>query len=142
MTLEVDAASGLGARLDPEALRQVVANLVDNAIKYGPTGQRVRLGAERAEDGLRLFVEDQGPGIPRGERERVWGRFERLERDRHSSVAGTGIGLAVVRETAERCGGRAWIEDAAPTGTRVVVLLPQAAPEAAPRASALPEPLP
>lgn len=139
MTFSVEAAPGIGAHVDPGALRQAVTNLVDNAIKYGPAGQRVRLGAERTEDGLRLVVEDQGPGIPRPERERVWRRFERLERDRHSSVAGTGIGLAVVRETVERCGGRAWIEDVAPTGTRVVVLLPQAAPDPAPRAAALPE---
>src|SRR5437899_11872035 len=73
----------------------------------------------------RLWVEDAGPGIPRADREHVWDRFWRLERDRGSAVAGSGIGLAVVRELAVLHHGRAWIDDAGTdTGTRVVIELP------------------
>jgi signal transduction histidine kinase len=72
-------------------------------------------------------VDDGGPGIPRADRDRVWDRFWRLERDRDSAIAGSGIGLAVVRELATLHHGRAWIDDLTPegaTGTRVVIELP------------------
>ncbi|MGH9332977.1 MAG: sensor histidine kinase, partial [Vicinamibacteria bacterium] len=70
--------------------------------------------------------EDQGPGIPTRERERVFDRFYRLDRERTSSIAGTGIGLAVVRELVTRQGGRAFVESGASGGTRVVIELPAA----------------
>jgi len=112
---------------DPGAMRQMLLNLLDNAVKYGPAGQEVRIGASRENGAARLWVDDGGPGIPRGDRERVWVRFWRLERDRDSAVAGSGIGLAVVRELATLHRGRAFIDDTAPTagaGTRVVIELP------------------
>ena len=112
---------------DPGAVRQMLLNLLDNAVKYGPAGQEIRIGATRANGGgaARLWVDDGGPGIPRADRERVWDRFWRLERDRGSAVAGSGIGLAVVRELAVLHHGRAWIDDSGTdTGTRVVIELP------------------
>jgi len=114
---------------DPGAVRQMLLNLLDNAVKYGPAGQEVRIGAARDNGAARLWVEDGGPGIPRADRERVWERFWRLERDRGSAVAGSGIGLAVVRELAVLHHGRAWIDDPAAqgdgsVGTRVVIELP------------------
>ena len=111
---------------DPGAVRQMLLNLLDNAVKYGPAGQEIRVGATRDNGVARLWVSDGGPGIPRADRERVWERFWRLERDRGSSVAGSGIGLAVVRELANLHHGRTWIDDAGPdtTGTRVVIELP------------------
>ncbi len=112
---------------DPGAMRQMLLNLLDNAVKYGPAGQEVRIGASRENGAARLWVDDGGPGIPRGDRERVWVRFWRLERDRDSAVAGSGIGLAVVRELATLHRGRAFIDDTAPSagaGTRVVIELP------------------
>jgi signal transduction histidine kinase len=114
---------------DPGAVRQMLLNLLDNAVKYGPAGQEVRIGAARDNGAARLWVEDGGPGIPRADRERVWERFWRLERDRGSAVAGSGIGLAVVRELAILHHGRAWIDEPAAqadgrVGTRVVIELP------------------
>jgi signal transduction histidine kinase len=111
---------------DPGAVRQMLLNLLDNAVKYGPTGQEIRIGARRENGMAQLWVSDAGPGIPRADRERVWERFWRLERDRGSAVAGSGIGLAVVRELANLHHGRTWIDDAGPdaTGTRVVIELP------------------
>src|SRR6266571_4890477 len=112
---------------DPGAVRQMLLNLLDNAVKYGPAGQEVRIGATRENGVAKLWVDDGGPGIPRADRERVWDRFWRLERDRESAVAGSGIGLAVVRELATLHHGRAWIDDEGPaagTGTRVVIELP------------------
>jgi signal transduction histidine kinase len=110
---------------DPGAVRQMLLNLLDNAVKYGPAGQEIRIGATRENGTARLWVDDGGPGIPRADRERVWERFWRLERDRGSAVAGSGIGLAVVRELAVLHHGKTWIDDTgAQTGTRVVIELP------------------
>src|SRR5881628_1504635 len=112
---------------DPGAVRQMLLNLLVNAVKYGPAGQEVRIGALHDNGVAKLWVDDGGPGIPRAEREQVWERFWRLERDRESAVAGSGIGLAVVRELATLHHGRAWIDDEGPaagTGTRVVIELP------------------
>lgn len=112
---------------DPGAVRQMLLNLLDNAVKYGPAGQQIRIGAARENGAARLWVDDGGPGIPRADRERVWVRFWRLERDRDSAIAGSGIGLAVVRELATLHHGRAFIDDTSPTdgsGTRVVIELP------------------
>jgi signal transduction histidine kinase len=102
-------APALRARVDADAWRQILLNLLDNALKYGPPGQEVTVTLEECRGEVRLAVEDQGPGIPVAERERVFGRFHRLDRDRASTVTGTGLGLAVVRELASRYGGRCTI---------------------------------
>jgi signal transduction histidine kinase len=112
---------------DEDALRQVLLNLVDNALKYGPPGQEVTVAVEPAgpgRPGVRLTVDDQGPGIPQRERRRVFRRYQRLERERARAIAGTGIGLAVVRDLVERHGGRVWIADGPRGGARFVVELP------------------
>lgn len=125
-TLSAEIPEDLVVPADPGALRQMLLNLLDNAVKYGPAGQNIRVGAVRDNGRARLWVDDAGPGIPRPEREHVWERFWRLERDRGSAVAGSGIGLAVVRELATLHHGRTWVEDADPAGggTRVVIELP------------------
>ena len=66
----------------------------------------------RVTDRIEIWVDDEGPGVPPADRERVWTRFTRLERDRGSAVAGTGSGLSVVRALMALHGGRAWVEDA------------------------------
>ena len=111
--------------VDPGAMRQILLNLLDNAVKYGPIGQEVRVVVERSGDrrAARIIVEDDGPGIPKGLREKVWEPFYRLDRDATSAIAGSGIGLSVVRELATKLGGSARIEDS-PQGARVVVELP------------------
>jgi len=106
-TLAASVPEDLIVPADPGAVRQMLLNLLDNAVKYGPAGQEVRIGASRDNGVARLWVDDGGPGIPRADRERVWVRFWRLERDRDSAVAGSGIGLAVVRELASLHHGRA-----------------------------------
>jgi len=125
-TVAASIPADLVVPADPGAVRQMLLNLLDNAVKYGPAGQEVRVGATRDNGIARLWVDDGGPGIPRADREHVWERFWRLERDRGSSVAGSGIGLAVVRELAHLHHGRAWIDDVGPNagGTRVVIELP------------------
>lgn len=98
---------GLTARADQSRLHQVVANLVDNAAKHSPPGGVVRVGAaERPDGGVRIEVADEGPGIPEGERTRV---FERFTRGGHGGAqptgGGTGLGLAIARWAVELHGG-------------------------------------
>ena len=113
--------------VDPDALRQILLNLLDNAIKYGPDGQTVTvtLNAPTAADPmLRLAVDDQGHGVPARDRRRVWSPFVRLE-DRAGSTGGSGLGLSVVRDLARRHGGRVEILDAPGGGARLLLALPQ-----------------
>jgi signal transduction histidine kinase len=124
--LDVELDEAAGAAIDPDALQQVMLNLLDNAMKYGPAGQTVTVRLARRGDRVELSVSDQGPGIPASDRERVFERFHRLERDRRSARAGTGIGLSVVRGLAERHHGRAFAADGEKGGARVGVELPAA----------------
>jgi signal transduction histidine kinase len=113
-------------RADSQAVRQVLLNVLDNAVKYGPPGQTVRVAVGRENGSARIVIDDEGPGIPPADRERVFERFERLPRERGSAVAGAGIGLAVVRELVLRMRGRCFIAatDSSGSGTRFVVELP------------------
>jgi len=130
--VEAQVEDGVTVRADPEALRQVLLNLLDNAVKYGPRGQTVTVAAESHDGWLRLRVDDQGPGIPPRAREKVWEAFWRLERESAAAVAGTGIGLAVVREIVSLHGGRTRVEEAPGGGARFVVELPGASRAARP----------
>jgi len=136
VALATELHDGLVAPVDADALRQMLLNLLDNAVKYGSEEQTITVGLRASERGrrARIWVDDQGPGIPAADRERIWDRFWRLERDRGSAVAGTGIGLSVVRELVALHDGRVWAEDAPGRGARFVIdlpLMPQAedAPE-------------
>jgi signal transduction histidine kinase len=122
VTVRVDLTPGIDAMADRGALRQIVLNLLDNAVKYGPTSQTVVVTTAQVRGRARITVEDEGEGIPARERERVFDSFYRLERHANSSIAGSGIGLFVVRELARLHGGDAWIESGA-VGARVVVEL-------------------
>ena len=112
------------ARVDADALRQIVLNLLDNAVKYGPIGQEVHVRLDAAPPWARLRIDDQGPGIPRRQREVIWRSYRRLERDRTTAVAGTGIGLAVVLELVDLHAGRARVDGGARGGACFTVELP------------------
>ncbi len=114
----------IGAMLDPRAMQQVLINLLDNAVKYGPDGQTVIIAVSEDAGLVRIEVRDQGPGVPREDRERVWQPFARARRERASGIAGTGIGLAVVRELCRLQNGSARLEDDDGPGARFVVELP------------------
>jgi signal transduction histidine kinase len=118
------------ACVDTGAFRQIILNLLDNAVKYGPPGQTVTIRLSRVREAFRLSIEDQGPGVPPAERERIWEPFHRVESAAVSAVAGSGIGLAVVSELVSLHGGRAWVEDAPARGARFVVELPIGTPAA------------
>jgi signal transduction histidine kinase len=121
--LEVVSPPGLAVQGDRQLLRQALTNLIDNAIKYGERGQTIRLEAKSVDGGVRLEVENDGPGIPPALRARLFEPYERLARDQTSERTGSGLGLAVVAQIARACGGRVWLEDGNPAGTRAVVAL-------------------
>ena len=99
----------------PEALRMLLRNLLDNAVKYTPEGGRVDIGIAREADGaVAISVEDSGPGLPAAERERVLDRFYRSGDPRAQAVAGSGLGLAIVKSIADLHGASVTL-DASPT---------------------------
>ena len=126
MTLRVDIHDQVTVPADPAALRQVLLNLLDNAVKYGTEGQVIVIRVASVEGRARISVSDNGPGIDPAHRDRIWERFWRLPRDRESAVAGTGIGLAIVKELTAMHGGTCWVEDAEGCGSRFVIELPGA----------------
>ncbi|MGH7713075.1 MAG: ATP-binding protein, partial [Gemmatimonadaceae bacterium] len=93
---------------------------------YGPSGQTIRVTLGAVGDRALLVVEDEGPGIHQDERERIWAPFYRLPADAEGSIGGSGIGLSVVRDLAERMGGHAYVtgrSNRAQSGARFVVEL-------------------
>jgi len=129
MTLASSLAANAVVSFDRDALRQILLNLLDNAVKYGPAGQTITVSSEVVGDRARISVEDQGPGIPHTDRLRVWEPYVRLNRDAESATGGSGIGLSVVRELVTLHGGRTRAESSPSGGARVVIELPLTQPE-------------
>lgn len=102
--IATDPGSALLVRGDTARATQILGNLVDNALRYSPGP--VRLGVAREGSFVRFTVEDDGPGIPAGERERIFDRFYRLDPAQHGGVGGAGLGLYIARELAARMDGR------------------------------------
>jgi signal transduction histidine kinase len=124
-TIETATDTNLRVLADRALIHQALANLVDNAMKYGPRGQRIRMSARPVETGIEIAVEDDGPGIPAAARSRLFEPYERLARDSTSERTGSGLGLAVVRQIVLACRGSIRIDDTS-QGTRVVITLPEA----------------
>ena len=130
------------AILDGRAIQQLLINLIDNAIKHAPAQSTVRIGLDSVADGsatsadpasatgppsaprLRLWVADQGPGIPPQEREKIFDRFYRLGSELRRETPGVGIGLSIVKHIVQAHRGRVWVENEAGGGSRFVVELP------------------
>lgn len=118
------APSGpLVAAVDAARVRQAVANLVDNGLKYTPPGGSVRVTVEEDGEAAVLAVADDGPGVPPQDRARIWDRLYRGDASR--SERGLGLGLSVVRAVAEAHGGTATVEDVPGGGSRFAIRLPR-----------------
>jgi len=110
---------------DAQALEQIVVNLLDNALKYAATGKReISVSLVSDERQASLSVRDHGPGIPVGEREKVFERFHRVERAETAHSPGTGIGLSLVRDLALAHGGSSEVREAEGGGAEIVVTFP------------------
>jgi PAS domain S-box-containing protein len=112
---------------DEAQLRQVLDNLLDNAIKYSPAGGEIRLGLEAAESAVRFSVADAGLGIPASERDRIFDKFYRLDPNMTGGIGGTGLGLYIARELVRRVGGHIWVTPNVTQGSVFYVEIPAAA---------------
>jgi signal transduction histidine kinase len=105
-SLRLDLAPNVIVPLQRESFRQVLLNLLDNAVKYGPAGQTVRVALTVAGSSARVTVTDEGPGIPAREREAIWTPFFRGNAAAAQAAGGSGIGLAIVKDIVAQMGGR------------------------------------
>jgi two-component system, cell cycle sensor histidine kinase PleC len=110
---------------DERSLKQILINLVSNAVKFTPEGGRITVVASRARcGGFQVMVEDNGPGIPRDKIDKIFKPFSQVDNRYDRQGGGTGLGLALVRGLAELHGGRAWIESEYGKGCRAYVVMP------------------
>jgi signal transduction histidine kinase len=123
VTVEVDGAVVVG---DADRIRQVLVNLLDNAVKYSPDGGAVHVTAMREGRSVRIAVTDEGIGIERAEQGRVFERFYRSDPNLEQSPSGTGLGLYIARELVERMGGRIDVDSEPGGGSTFSFVLPAA----------------
>ena len=124
ISLSLNADGGPPIMCDENKLRQVLVNLLDNAIKYSPDGGKVGIRIE--QDGALCLIEvsDEGLGIPSSERERIFEKFYRLDPQQTKGVGGSGLGLYICRELVERMHGRLTVDSEPGVGSRFTVTLP------------------
>lgn len=122
----VNVPTHLRVRGDPGALEQVLVNLVENAVKYGPEGGQVELAAVEQGAMIRIEIRDEGPGIAPDHRRRVFERFYRVDPGRSRHMGGTGLGLAIVKNLSEAMGGDVGVDPREPHGSIFWVRLSKA----------------
>lgn len=123
---ELSCAPGLFVDADVTRLRQIVDNVLANALRHAPAGAPVRVVVARTAGEATVAVSDRGPGIPAGELERIFERFYRVDAARDRARGGAGLGLAIVRQLVELHGGRVWATSAEGEGATVTFALPLA----------------
>ncbi len=111
---------------DTDQLRQVLANLFSNAVKYSPHGGRITVGARRRDEEIVVWVADEGMGIPREALGQLFTKFYRVNNADTRSIGGTGLGLALVKKIVETHGGRVWVESTLGQGSIFFFSLPVA----------------
>ena len=132
VNLTVEALEQVEVEGDPDRLKQLVLNLVDNALRYTPGGGTVALGLGREGAWAVLRVADTGPGIPPEHQARIFDRFYRVDQPRARGLGGSGLGLAICRWIAEAHGGRIEVESRPGAGATFRVFLPTAGPAVSP----------
>ncbi len=108
--VRVDIPAQIQVMADDLRLRQVLLNLMSNAIKYSPAGSRIEIAGELDGEMVKVRVRDYGLGVPLDQQERLFERFVRLERDMNSPARGAGLGLYISKRLIEAMGGRIWLE--------------------------------
>jgi signal transduction histidine kinase len=130
--IELEVPDVVKVMLDSGAFRQILVNLLDNAVRYGPPGQTIRLQVSERAGAVRVAITDQGPGIPPNERKRIWEPYYRIINGATAATGGSGLGLSVVADLVALHGGHAWVEDAPEGGACFVIELPAVERDAAP----------
>jgi two-component system phosphate regulon sensor histidine kinase PhoR len=127
--LPPDAVRAVG---DPDRVRQILLNLVENAVKYSPGGGRVDVLLDPGGGRVRFSVRDEGLGIPSGEQERIFEKFYRLDASMSRGVGGSGLGLFICRELVELMDGRIWVASQPGVGSTFTFELPVSEPASLP----------
>jgi heavy metal sensor kinase len=117
-------ATEVEAQADPQRLHQALTNLLENALKFTPSGGTVRVHDWRTGDEVGITVTDDGPGIPADARAHLFDRFYRVDGARNRAVGGSGLGLAICREIALAHGGNVWVESEEGGGSAFSLALP------------------
>jgi PAS domain S-box-containing protein len=110
--------------IDPDMIRRVLINLLENAAKFTPAGGKMEIGARRKGEWVEIWVQDTGPGIPLQDQEHIFEKFTRLKQEEYKS--GTGVGLAFCRLAVHGHGGKIWVENRPAGGARFLLTLPVA----------------
>jgi two-component system phosphate regulon sensor histidine kinase PhoR len=127
LILEADSGESLPpVRGDANRLRQVLQNLLDNAVQYTPCGGRIDVSLARTGGDVVITVADTGIGVPEAEQSRIFERFYRVDAARSREAGGTGLGLSISRHIVEAHGGRIWVESAVGQGSRFHFSIPVA----------------
>jgi len=124
--LQYAGAPDANVMVDPDAMNQVFGNLIENAVKYGKSGEKIRVGARELENEIEFFVQDFGPGIASEHISRIFERFYRVDKARSREAGGTGLGLAIVKHIVQVHGGRVRAESELGSGTTFLFTLPMA----------------
>lgn len=125
LELQLGALDGAAALVDPEALRRVLTNLIDNAARYSTPGQPITVSGAAQQDRIALSISDAGPGLSPEDAARVFERFYRGARSRSRHTGGSGLGLAIVQALVSQSGGEVAIETDVNRGTTARVTLPR-----------------
>jgi two-component system phosphate regulon sensor histidine kinase PhoR len=119
---------------DPQAMEQILLNLLDNAVKYTEAGGSIRIRIEGKGEAVRTSVSDTGIGIPRRDLERIFERFYRVDKARSRALGGTGLGLSIVKHLVQSLGGEISVESELGEGSSFSFSLPRAKEAEASRA--------
>src|SRR5207249_123222 len=109
---------------DDARLQQILVNLLTNAARYAPAGTAATVVLSADQEGVLMAVEDEGPGVPPAERERIFEKFYRTSPGKQQTSKGLGLGLSICLDLVIALGGRIWVEEAPGGGARFVVRLP------------------
>ncbi len=110
--------------VDAQRMKQVLSNILDNALRYTPAGGRITLSARSVDGEVELRIQDTGPGLPPDELDKIFERFYRVETSRTRDEGGSGLGFAIARSIVERHNGRVWAESGPGQGLTVIIRLP------------------
>ncbi len=116
---------GLRVSADRDRISQALINLLDNAIKYTPNGGLITVSAAEADEELHVTVADTGIGVPKEDRDRIFERFYRVDKNRSREMGGTGLGLSIVKHIVQSHGGKVWVESELEVGSAFTFSLPK-----------------
>jgi two-component system phosphate regulon sensor histidine kinase PhoR len=121
---DISCSDDIVAETDIPLLEQALVNLIDNAVKYSPEGEKILIWADCKEKGILIHVKDNGPGIPKKHLPRLFERFYRVDKARSRSLGGTGLGLAIVKHIIQAHGGHVTADSAPGKGSTFTIHLP------------------